>query len=72
MAAALIVVLQMLQAWWVLRENKSFTEVPPEAERRKGWQEATKDRVLEIGWLDRKLNRPARFVWLAGDKLGAQ
>ena len=62
----------LLQAWWILRENKSFTEIPPETERRKGWQEATKDRVLEIGWLDRKLKRPARFVWLAGDKLGAQ
>ena len=58
----------LLQAWWVLRENKPFTEqIPAEEERRKGWREMTKDRVLEIGWLDRKLKRPARFVWLAGD-----
>ncbi|MGZ8899233.1 MAG: 20S proteasome subunit A/B [Limisphaerales bacterium] len=58
----------LLQAWWILRENKSFAEqIPAEEERRKGWREATKDRVLEIGWLDRKLKRPARFVWLAGD-----
>lgn len=58
----------LLQAWWILRENKSFTEpIPSEEDRRKGWREMTKDRVLEIGWLDRKLKRPARFVWLAGD-----
>lgn len=59
---------QLLQAWWVMRENKSFTDLPAEEERRKGWKEATKDRVLEIGWLDRALKRPARFVWLAGNK----
>src|SRR5688572_20428133 len=35
----------LLQAWWILRENKSFTEqIPAEEERRKGWREATKDR----------------------------
>ena len=62
----------LLQSWWVLRENKSFTEIPPETERRKGWQDATKDRVLEIGWLDRNLKRPARFVWLAGNKFAAK
>jgi proteasome alpha subunit len=62
----------LLQAWWIMRENKSFSELPSEEDRRTGWREATKDRVLEIGWLDRKLKRPAKFVWLAGDKLGAQ
>ena len=61
----------LLQAWWVMRENKSFSEIPSEDERRKGWHETTKDRVLEIGWLDRNLKRPARFVWLAGDKFAS-
>jgi proteasome alpha subunit len=61
-----------LQAWWVLRENKSFTELPTEEDRRNGWREATKDRVLEIGWLDRKLQRPSRFVWLAGNQFAAR
>ena len=59
----------LLQAWWLMRENKSFTEqIPPEDERRIAWRKATNDRVLEIGWLDRNLKRPARFVWLAGNK----
>jgi proteasome alpha subunit len=54
----------MLQAWWILRENKSFTEVPSEEERRCGWRAGIKERVLEIGWLDRNSRRPARFSWL--------
>lgn len=54
----------MLQAWWLLRENKPFAEAPSEEDRRKGWREATKDRVLEIGWLDRTSTRQARFSWL--------
>jgi proteasome alpha subunit len=54
----------MLQAWWMLRENKAFTEAPPEPERRQGWRDATKDRVLEIAWLDRNSPRQARFTWL--------
>jgi proteasome alpha subunit len=56
----------MLQAWWMLRESKSFIgpEVPSEEQCREGWRDATKDRVLEIGWLDRKSARQARFTWL--------
>jgi proteasome alpha subunit len=54
----------LLQAWWVLRENKSFTELPSEADRRAGWRQATKDKVLEIGWLARNSDRQARFSWL--------
>jgi hypothetical protein len=54
----------MLQAWWILQENKSFTELPPEEERRAGWRSALVERVLEIGWLDRNASRPARFSWI--------
>jgi proteasome alpha subunit len=53
-----------LQAWWILRENKTFTDLPSENDRRAGWREAAKDRVLEIGWLDRHSPRHARFTWL--------
>ena len=62
----------MLQAWWILRENKSFTEIPPEAERQSGWREGTKDRTLEIGWLDRKSSRPARFNWLPAERFAGR
>ena len=63
----------MLQAWWLLRENKSFTEnLPSEEQRRDGWREGTKDRSLEIGWLDRTSPRHARFTWLPADKLAVR
>ena len=58
------VVEKLLQAWWLLRENKSFTEVPSEEERRNGWRAAIKDKTLEIGWLVRDTTRQARFSWL--------
>src|SRR3982751_4788642 len=32
----------LLQAWWILRENKSFTDLPSESDRRTGWRESTK------------------------------
>jgi len=52
----------LLQAWWRLAENKSFTEgMPDEAARRAGWREATKGKEIEIGWLARQSSRPARY-----------
>lgn len=54
----------LLQAWWVLAQNKSFTELPSEDERRNGWRESSKDRVIEIGWLARETPRQAKFSWL--------
>ncbi|HTG44636.1 MAG TPA: 20S proteasome subunit A/B [Verrucomicrobiae bacterium] len=59
-----VIIETMLQAWWVLRENKSFAEIPSEGERRAGWRAAVQDRVLEIGWLERNSTRQARFTWL--------
>jgi proteasome alpha subunit len=52
----------LLQAWWVLTENKSFTEkLPTEAERRAGWKQNVAGKSVEVGWLDRSGNRAARF-----------
>ena len=52
----------LLQAWWLLTENKSFdTNGPGEDECQSGWRAATQNRVVEIGWLDRKTARAARY-----------
>ncbi len=51
----------LLQAWWCLIANKSFESVPSEEERRAGWKEAVKDKVVELGWLARKTSRLARY-----------
>jgi proteasome alpha subunit len=52
----------LLQTWWRLSENKSFTEgLPDEAARQAGWREATQGKEIEIGWLDRHASRPARY-----------
>jgi proteasome alpha subunit len=58
------IVRTLLEAWWMLREGKSFTEPPPEAERRAGWEKGLQDKVLETGWLARDSSRAARFSWL--------
>lgn len=53
----------LLQAWWMLIDGKSFSEnVPSENERQEGWRSAAQGKVVEIGWLDRKGARPAKFV----------
>jgi hypothetical protein len=37
----------LLQAWWVLTENKSFTDkLPAEAERREGWKKAVSGKTV--------------------------
>jgi hypothetical protein len=61
----------LLQAWWRLAENKSFTEaLPDEAARRAGWREATKGKEIEIGWLARQSSRPARYQAPTAAELG--
>ncbi len=57
------VVERLLQAWWRLVENKEFSgDVGGE------WRGSLKDKVVEIGWLDRATTRQARFrpLTLAG------
>jgi proteasome alpha subunit len=58
------VIEKFLQAWWMVRENKSFTELPSEEERRSGWRAAVKGRTLEFGQLMRDSGRQSRFSWL--------
>lgn len=61
----------MLQAWWCLTENKSFTESqPPEADRQSGWRIAVSGKVVEIGWLARQSQRLARFEMLTLNQVG--
>jgi len=61
----------MLQAWWCLKENKSFGDsIPNEAERQAGWRAATKGRVVELGWLARKTPRAARYEALSLAEIG--
>ena len=61
----------LLQAWWCLVANKSFTENPPtEEERRSGWGAGVNGKVVEIGWLARQSRRLARFELLSLAQIG--
>ncbi len=61
----------LLQAWWCLVENKTFGEgLPGEPERQAGWREATRDRVVEVGWLARNSARSARYESLNLAQIG--
>lgn len=52
----------LLQAWWCVTEGKPFTDqIPPEDQRKNGWREATKNKVVEIGWLARQSPRAVRY-----------
>jgi len=61
----------LLQAWWILSENKPFAEgLPDEAARQAGWRAGLKGRDIEIGWLAREGLRPARYQALTASELG--
>ncbi|HWD19353.1 MAG TPA: 20S proteasome subunit A/B [Verrucomicrobiae bacterium] len=52
----------LLQAWQRLSEGKSFADTwPEEGARQAAWREGIRGKVVEIGWLARKLERPARY-----------
>jgi proteasome alpha subunit len=51
----------LLQAWWMLETKRSFSEPPPDDERRSGWRSALSGRTVELGWLARQGPRAARY-----------
>ena len=60
-----LVVELCLEAWWRLTEGKDFSsEITPD------WKSSLKDKVVEIGWLDRNTTRPARYVPLTAAEAG--
>jgi proteasome alpha subunit len=54
------VVERCLEAWWRLIEGKEFSEEPAA-----DWRNSLKDKVVEIGWLDRTIARQARYLPLS-------
>jgi len=61
----------LLQAWWCVSENKWLTDpLPAEEQRKSGWRETTKGKVIEIGWLARRSARAARYQTLTLSDLG--
>lgn len=61
----------LLQAWWCVAENKVLTEpLPTEDQRKAGWREAVKGKVIEVGWLARHGARAARYQTLTLNDLG--
>jgi proteasome alpha subunit len=61
----------LLQAWWCVLENKPLSgQVPAEDQRKAGWREATKGKVIEIGWLARQNARSARYQTQTVSDLG--
>jgi hypothetical protein len=59
------VVERCLEAWWRLIEGKEFSEEPPS-----NWRNSLKDKVVEIGWLDRTATRHARYAPLTLAEVG--
>ena len=59
------VVERCLEAWWRLIEGKEFSVEPPS-----DWRNSLKDKVVEIGWLERSSSRQARYVALSGAEVG--
>lgn len=61
----------LMQAWWCVAENKFLSDpLPDAAQRQTGWREATRGKVVEIGWLARKSARAARYQPLTLSDLG--
>jgi len=60
----------LLEAWWMTTSGAITKEIPEESARRDGWREATRGKVIEIGWLDRGSARRATFSLLDPADLG--
>jgi len=59
------VVERCLEAWWRLIEGKEFSEEPAA-----DWRNSLKDKVVEIGWLERNTSRQARYVPVTAAEVG--
>lgn len=59
------IVSALLEAWSRLADNKG-----PADELPAGWRDALKDKVVEIGWLDRNSARQARYSALSLAEVG--
>jgi proteasome alpha subunit len=59
------VVERCLEAWWRLIEGKDFSTDPAS-----DWRNSLRDKVVEIGWLDRTTPRQARYVPLTLAEVG--
>jgi proteasome alpha subunit len=58
----------LLQAWWCVTTGKAFDDkLPAETARREGWKQSVQGRTVELGWLDRKSLRPAKYASLAAE-----
>lgn len=55
----------LLESWWRLSENKGASD-----ELAADWRDSLKDKVVEIGWLDRKSPRQARYSALSLAEVG--
>jgi len=52
----------LLEAGWVMTQNRSFgPDLPPAAERAAGWRASLEGRALELGWLRRQAPGAARY-----------
>lgn len=62
----------LLQAWWGLMHGKNFSNggAPTESERQSGWRNDTKGKTVELGWLNRKTSRQARYESLSSAQVG--
>jgi proteasome alpha subunit len=61
----------LLQAWWCQVKNQWLAEQMPDAARRQaGWRETVQGKTVEIGWLERRNPRAARYQPLALSDLG--
>ncbi len=59
----------MLRAWWRMTTDRSFDEEISVDEMAAGVQSALEGKTLEVGWLKREHNRPARYEVLVLDEL---
>ena len=62
----------LLEAWWLVSTGTPFdAPLPSATEREQGWRAATADARVELGWLNRRSSRTARYETLDPAALAA-